>query len=190
LSLCRIEREAGWRPELDPRHLIFIDESDLSNKMARLRGWAKKAERCRAAIPLGHWKIVTLVGRLTANGFIAPMLRDGPLDGEAFVAWYEHLFAPARAEDSIVVMDNLAAHKVTGVCEAIVGRGASLLYLPPDSPDLTPIANGFSRIKVHMGKLVARAIDTLHEAAADALETVTPKDCTNFFVHAGYGSHE
>jgi transposase len=152
--------------------------------MARLRGWAKKAERCRAAIPHGHWKTVTFLGELTANGFIAPMLRDGPMDGEAFVAWYEHLFAPARAEDSIVVMDNLAAHKVTGVCEAIVGRGASLLYLPPDSPDLTPIENGFSR-KAHMRTLAARAIDTLHEAAADALETVTPKDGTTFFVHAG-----
>jgi transposase len=152
--------------------------------MARLRGWAKKAERCRAAIPHGHWKTVTFLGELTANGFIAPMLRDGPMDGEAFVAWYEHLFAPALAEESIVVMDNLAAHKVTGVCEAIEGRGASLLYLPPDSPDLTPIENGFSR-KAHMRTLAARAIDTLHEAAADALETVTPKDGTTFFVHAG-----
>jgi len=151
--------------------------------MARLRRWAKKAERCRAAIPHGHWKTVTFLGELTANGFIAPMLRDGPMDGEAFVAWYEHLFAPALAEESIVVMDNLAAHKVTGVCEAIVGRGASLLYLPPDSPDLTPIENGFSR-KAHMRTLAARAIDTLHEAAADALETVTPKDGTTFFVHA------
>ena len=116
---------------------------------------------------------------------MVPMLLDGPMDGEAFVAWCEYLFAPARAEDSIVIMDNLAAHKVTGVREAIEGRGANLLYLPPDSPDLTPIENGFSRIKAHMRKLAARAIDTLHEAAADALETVTPKDGTNFFVHAG-----
>jgi transposase len=180
-----IEREAGWRPELDLRHLIFIDESGISTKMARLRGWAKKAERCRAAIPHGHWKTVTFLGGLTANGFIAPMLLDGPMDGEAFVAWCEQLLAPALAEESIVVMDNLAAHKVTGVREAIEAHGASLLYLPPDSPDLTPIENGFSRIKAHMRTLAARAIDTLHEAAADALETVTPKDSTTFFVHAG-----
>lgn len=184
-------REA-WRemqPELDPRRLIFVDESGLSTKMARLRGWAKKGERCRAAIPHGHWKTVTFVGGLTVNGFVAPMLLDGPMDGEAFVAWCEQLLAPALAEDSIVVMDNLAAHKVAGVREAIEARGASLLYLPPYSPDLTPIENGFSKIKAHMRKLAARTIDTLHEAAADALGTVTPKDCTNFFVHAGYGSH-
>jgi transposase len=153
--------------------------------MARMRGWAKKGERCRAAIPHGHWKTVTFFGGLTANGFIAPMLLDGPMDGEAFVAWCEQLLAPALAEDSIVVMDNLAAHKVTGVREAIEARGASLLYLPPDSPDLTPIENGFSRIKAHMRKLAARAIDTFHEAAADALGTVTPKDGTTFVVHAG-----
>jgi hypothetical protein len=102
--------------------------------MARLRGWAKKGERCRAAIPLGHWKIVTCVGELTANGFIAPMLRDGPMDGEAFVAWYEHLFAPALAEDSMVVMDNLAAHKVTGVCEAIVGAAQACSICHPTAP--------------------------------------------------------
>ncbi len=99
--------------------------------MARLRGWAKTGERCRAAIPHGHWKAVTFVDGLTANGFIAPMLRDRPLDGEAFVAGCEHLLAPALAEDSIVVMDNLAAHKVAGVRKAIEARGASLLYLPP-----------------------------------------------------------
>jgi len=76
-------REA-WRetqPELDPRRLIFIDESGLSTKMARLRGWAKKGERCRAAIPHGYWKTVTFVGGLTVNSFIAPMLLDGPMNG-------------------------------------------------------------------------------------------------------------
>jgi hypothetical protein len=93
--------------------------------MARMRGWAKKGERCRAAIPHGHWKTVTFLDGLTANGFIAPMLLDGPMDGEAFVAWCEQLLAPALAEDSIVVMDNLAAHKVTGVREAIEARGGN-----------------------------------------------------------------
>jgi transposase len=168
--------------------LIFIDESGLSTKMARLRGWAKRGERCRAAIPHGHWKTITFLGGLTLNGFIAPMLLDGPMDGEAFLAWCEQLLAPELKSGDIVVMDNLAAHKVEGVREAIEGRGAELLYLPPYSPDLTPIENGFSKLKAHVRRIAARTIDALHDAAAEALRTITPQDCTNFFAHAGYGS--
>jgi transposase len=156
--------------------------------MARLRGWAKKGERCRAAIPHGRWKTVTFVGGLARNGFIAPMLLDGPMDGEAFLAWCEQLLGPALRQGDIVVMDNLAAHKVAGVREAIEARGARLLYLPPYSPDFTPIENGFAKLKAHVRKAAARTIDALHEAAAEALKTVTPQDCKGFFSHAGYGS--
>jgi len=105
------------------------------------------------------------------------------------VAWCEQLLALALAEDNIVVMDNLAAHKVTCVRETIEARGVSLPYLPPYSPDLTPIENGFSKIKAHMRKLAARSIDTLREPATDAPGIVTPKDFANVFVLAGYGSH-
>ena len=104
---------------LDPKRLIFIDESGLSTKMARLRGWAPKGERCRAAIPHGHWKTITFVGGLTLAGFVAPMLLDGPMDGESFLAWVEQMLAPTLRADDIVVMDNLPAHKVAGVRQAI-----------------------------------------------------------------------
>lgn len=94
--------------DLDPEHLIFIDESGLSTKMARLRGWAPKGERCCAAIPHGHWKTVTFVGGLTLTGFVAPMLLDGPMDGECFLAWVEQMLVPTLRAGDIVVMDNLA----------------------------------------------------------------------------------
>jgi hypothetical protein len=94
---------------LDPEHLIFIDESGLSTKMARLRGWATKGQRCRAAIPHGHWKTVTFVGGLTRTGFVAPMLLDGPMDGECFLAWVEQMLTPTLRPGDIVIMDNLAA---------------------------------------------------------------------------------
>jgi transposase len=172
--------------DLDPEHLIFIDESGLSTKMARLRGWAPKGERCCAAIPHGHWKTVTFVGGLTLTGFVAPMLLDGPMDGECFLAWVEQMLAPTLRPGDIVVMDNLAAHKVAGVRKAIEAGGAELRYLPPYSPDLNPIENAFAKLKAHVRKSAARTLDALDQAAANALPKFKPEQCANFFAHAGY----
>lgn len=155
--------------------------------MARLRGWAPRGQRCHAAIPHGHWKTVTFVGGLTPGGFIAPMLLDGPMDGEVFRAWCEQMLAPLLRPGHIVVMDNLAAHKVEGVRLAIEARGATLLYLPPYSPDLNPIENAFAKLKAHVRKAAARTIEALEVAAAQALQTFKPFECANFFAHAGYG---
>jgi transposase len=173
--------------DLDPERLIFIDESGLSTKMARLRGWALKGERCRAAIPHGHWKTITFVGGLTLAGFVAPMLLDGPMDGESFLAWIEQMLAPTLRPGHIVIMDNLAAHKVAGVKQAIEARGAELRYLPPYSPDLNPIENAFAKLKAHVRKSAARTLDALERAAANALRRFQPGQCKNFFAHAGYG---
>jgi transposase len=173
--------------DLDPERLIFIDESGLSTKMARLRGWAPKGERCRAAIPHGHWKTVTFVGGLTLAGFVAPMLLDGPMDGECFLAWVEQMLVPLLRPDDIVIMDNLAAHKVAGIRHAIEARGAELHYLPPYSPDLNPIENAFAKLKAQVRKSAARTLDALERAAANALQQFKPDECANFFGHAGYG---
>jgi transposase len=154
--------------------------------MARLRGWAPKGERCRAAIPHGHWKTITFVGGLTLEGFIAPMLLDGPMDGECFLAWIEQMLAPTLLPGHLVVMDNLPAHKVAGVKEAIEARGAELLYLPPYSPDFNPIENAFAKFKAYVRKAAARTFETLETAAAHALLELDPFECVNFFAHAGY----
>lgn len=110
--------------------------------MARLRGWAPKGERCRAAIPHGHWKTTTFTAGLRIGGLAAPWLLDGPMDGEAFLAYARRVLAPELAPGDIVIMDNLPAHKVAGVREAIEAAGAHLLYLPPYSPDLNPCMDG------------------------------------------------
>lgn len=182
-------REAWFegQSELDPERLIFIDESGLSTKMARSRGWAPKGERCRAAIPHGHWKTITFVGGLSLNGFVAPMLLDAPMDGECFLAWIEQMLAPALRAGDIVIMDNLPAHKVDGVKEAIEARGAQLLYLPPYSPDFNPIENAFAKFKAHVRKAAARTFEALEAAAADALRQFNKSQCLNFFANAGYG---
>lgn len=172
--------------ELDPERLIFVDESGLSTKMARLRGWAPKGERCRAAVPHGHWKTTTFVGGLTLTGICAPMLLDGPMDGEAFLAWCEQMLAPVLRSGDVVVMDNLPAHKVAGIRQAIETTGAILLYLPPYSPDFNPIENAFAKLKAHVRKAAARTLEALEAAVESALRTFEPSECANFFAHAGY----
>ncbi len=188
------EQWVDGQNDLDPERLIFIDESGLSTNMARLRGWAPKGERCRAAIPHGHWKTITFVGGLTLTGIVAPMLLDGPMNGEYFLAWVEQFLAPTLQPGHVVVMDNLSAHKVwpapvAGVKDAIEAQGAQLLYLPAYSPDLNPIENAFAKLKAHVRKAAARTFDALEAAAAQALTQLKANECLNFFAHAGYGSN-
>jgi hypothetical protein len=135
------------QPELDPERLVFIDETAASTKMARFYGRSPRGERCRAAVPHGHWKIMTFTAGLRIDGIAAPMVLDGPMDGEAFRACVEQALAPALRPGDIVIMDNLPAHKVHGVREAIEAVGASLQYLPPYSPDFNPIEMAFAKLK-------------------------------------------
>ena len=154
--------------------------------MARLRGWAKRGERCRAAIPHGHWKTTTFTCGLRRDGLAAPMLLDGPMDGAAFKAYVEQVLAPELTPGDIVIMDNLPAHKVAGVRQAIEAAGATLLYLPPYSPDFNPIEMAFSKLKALLRKAAARTKDELWDAVANAIDTFTPSECENYFAAAGY----
>ena len=104
----------------------------------------------------------------------------------ASCAWVEQMLAPTLRPGDIVVMDNLAAHKVAGVRQAIEACGAELRYLPPYSPDLNPIENAFAKLKAHVRKSAARTLDALERAAAMRLPKFKPDQCANFFAHAGY----
>jgi transposase len=174
------------QPDLDPEKLIFIDETGASTKMARLRGWASRGERCRAAIPHGHWKTTTFTAGLRLDGIAAPMVLDGPMDGDAFLAYVQRVLVPELNQGDVVVMDNLPAHKVTGVRAAIEAAGASLLYLPPYSPDFNPIETAFAKLKAHLRKAAARTVDDLWDAIAASLDLFTPDECANYFINAGY----
>ena len=166
--------------------MIFIDETGANTKMARLRGWSAKGGRCRAAIPHGHWRTTTFTAGLRLSGMAAPMLLDGPMHGAAFLAYVEHVLVPDLAVGDIVVMDNLASHKVAGVRERIEAAGATLLYLPPYSPDFNPIEMAFSKLKTALRKAAARTKADLWDAIATAIETFTPTQCENYFAAAGY----
>ncbi len=178
-----------WRaeqPDFDPAQLIFIDETAASTKMARLRGRAPRGQRCVAAVPHGHWLTTTFVAGLRVDALIAPMLLDGPMDGPAFLAYTEQVLCPELRPGRIVVMDNLPAHKVYGVRQAIEATGASLIYLPPYSPDLNPIEMAFAKFKAVLRTAAARTLDALWRAAKDAVEQYSPVQCRNLFRHAGY----
>jgi len=182
-------RRLAWfeaQPDLDPRRLVFIDETGASTKMARLRGRAPRGARCRAAIPHGHWKTTTLVAALRLEGMTAPMVIDGAMNGEAFRAWVRQMLAPTLGAGDIVVMDNLPAHKVGGVREMIEARGARLLYLPPYSPDFNPIEQAFAKLKALLRKAAARTLDTLEHAIAASLDAFAPDECANYFTASGY----
>lgn len=166
--------------------MIFIDETGASTKMARLRGRAVRGERCRASVPHGHWKTTTFTAGLRLSGLTAPMVLDGAMNGPAFLAYVEQVLAPDLAPGDIVVMDNLPAHKVAGVRQAIEAAGATLLYLPPYSPDFNPIEMAFSKLKAILRKAAARTVTDLWEAIAGALDAFTPSDCQNYFAAAGY----
>jgi len=172
--------------DLDPQKLVFIDESGASTKMARLRGRALKGERCHAAVPHGHWKTTTFTAGLRQDRLVAPFVIDGPMDGVAFLAYVGRVLTPELQPGDIVVMDNLPAHKITGVREAIEKAGASLLYLPPYSPDFNPIEMAFSKLKALLRKAAARTISGLWDAIAKALDAFTPYECQNYFAAAGY----
>lgn len=184
-------REAWFdaQPELDPERLVFIDETAASTKMARLYGRSPRGERCRAAVPHGHWKTMTFTAGLRINGLTAPMVLDGPMDGEAFRAYIEQVLAPTLHAGDIVIMDNLPAHKVHGVREAIEAVGASLLYLPPYSPDFNPIEMAFSKLKALLRAAAARNIPDLFQAIAEALKRFTPHECQNYLAAAGYDAY-
>jgi transposase len=174
------------QPDLDPQRLIFVDESGLSTKMARRRGWAAKGMRCRASVPHGHWNTTTFVGALTLSGLRAPMLLDGPMDGEAFLAWCELMLGPILRPGDIVIMDNLPAHKVAGIREAIEAAEASLVYLPPYSPDFNPIEKMWSKVKTLLRSAKARTDDALLAAIGTALSRVTARDAEGWFASCGY----
>ena len=182
-------RRQAWfdgQPDLDPERLIFIDESGATTKMARLRGRAPRGERCRAAVPHGHWKTTTFVGALRLNGMTAPMVLDGPMNGPAFLAYVEQVLAPTLAPGETVIMDNLPAHKVAGVRAAIEATGARLRLLPPYSPDFNPIELAFAKLKALLRRAAARTIPELWGAIAAALPTFSRSECANYFTACGY----
>lgn len=171
---------------MTPERLVFIDETGAATNMARRYGRCPRGQRLVTSVPWGHWKTTTFVAALRVDQVTAPCVFDGPIDGASFRAYVEQCLVPTLRPGDIVVMDNLASHKVGGIKQAIEAAGAELRYLPPYSPDLNPIEQFFAKLKALLRKAAARTLDALIAAIADALTTVRPRECENYFANRGY----
>jgi transposase len=174
--------------QLDPARLVFLDESGINTKMARLYGRAPKGKRLVAPIPHGHWKTRTFIGGLRHDRLDAPWVLDGAMDAIAFKTYLREVLVPTLSEGDVVIMDNLPAHKGAEVRSIIEQAGAKLLYLPPYSPDLNPIEQSFSKLKTFLRKVAARTIDDLIRKTAEAIDLFKCEECKNYFLKAGYQS--
>lgn len=172
---------------MDPERFVFLDETGAATNMVRRTGWSPKGERLVDAAPFGHWKTTTFLAGLRTSGIVAPLVLSGPMRGEIFRAYVEQFLAPTLSPGDVVVMDNLAAHKVAGVREAIDAVGASVLYLPPYSPDLNPIEKAFAKLKALLRKAATRSRDALWDAIGRLLDRFTPAECRNYLRSCGYG---
>ena len=154
--------------------------------MTRLRGRARRGERLIAKVPHGHWKTTTFLAALRSSGLTAPLVVDGPINGEVFLAYVRDHLAPTLSQGDLVVMDNLSAHKVAGVREAVAAVGARVLYLPPYSPDLNPIELVFAKFKWLVRSANERTVDGLWNLCGQLLDRFTPTESQNYFRHCGY----
>lgn len=171
---------------MDPAALVFLDETGATTNMARRYGWSPKGERLIDAAPFGHWRTTTFIAGLRSTGIIAPMVLDAPMTGETFRAYVEQFLAPTLSPGDVVVLDNLPAHKVAGIREALTAVGASILYLPPYSPDLNPIEQLFAKLKTLLRKAAARTRDALWDTIGRLLPAFSPTECRNYIENSGY----
>jgi transposase len=167
--------------------LVFIDETGASTKMTRLYGRAQRGRRLFAKAPFGHWKTTTFIAALRRDGLGAPMVLDGPMTGQAFLAYVEQVLIPTLQRGDIVALDNLPAHKIAAVRAAIEAKGAQLFLLPPYSPDMNPIEMAFAKLKTLLRQAPERTRDGLWNRIGELLDRFTPDECANYFRAAGYG---
>jgi transposase len=188
VASARHHWKTALQHKLDPKKLVFIDETGTATNMARARGRCRRGARLIGRVPHGHWKTTTLVAGLRIDTVTAPFVIDRAMNGRIFRTYVERCLVPTLAPGDIVIMDNLAAHKVAGVRQAIEAAGAVLLYLPPYSPDLNPIEQLFAKLKALLRKAAERTIQALWAAIGRLLDDLPADECSHYLAHAGYRS--
>ena len=169
------------------RRLIFLDETWAKTNMTRLHGRSLRGTRLVGSAPHGHWNTTTFLAGLRHDGIVAPLMLDGPINGEAFLAWTEQFLAPELRPGDIVVADRLGSHKGVAARQAVEARGAELMLLPSYSHDLNPIEQVFAKLKALLRKAAPRTREALWRTIGEKLAMFTPAECRNYLRHCGYG---
>jgi transposase len=187
-----VEKRTAWKKtqSMSPRgRLIFIDETWAKTNMTRLRGRAPIGQRLRAKVPHGHWKTTTLIAALCTGGISCSTVVDGAINADVFEAFVKQVLVPQLRPGDVVILDNLSSHKRASIRKLTADAGATLLFLPPYSPDLNPIEMIFSKIKQLLRSMACRTREALWNAMQSVLNRVTASDAINCFAHCGYTLH-
>ncbi len=174
--------------KLDPRRLVFIDETWAKTNMIRSHGWCARGKPLNAKAPHGHWRTMTFIAALRCDRIDAPFVLDGPVNGEWFTAYVREVLAPTLGPGDIVVMDNLGSHKGKAVRQALRAAGARLFFLPPYSPDLNPIEQVFAKLKTLLRKAEERTVEATWRRIGKLLDHFQPNECANYLTNSGYAS--
>jgi transposase len=184
-------RRLRWKKyqgRIDPKRLVFIDETWAKTNMTRTRGWHALGKPLVAKVPHGHWKTMTLLAALRHDRITAPFVLDGPINGDAFLAYVEQVLLPTLSPGDVVVMDNLGSHKGDNIRRLIRAAGARLLFLPPYSPDLNPIEQVFAKLKALLRKAGERTVEKVWKRIGALLCCFKPDECARYLRNTGYAS--
>ncbi|MGR7025939.1 IS630 family transposase [Geodermatophilus sp. URMC 62] len=192
-SLSATERDetarTRWRTDLatiDPTQLVFVDECGTHTSMTRRRARAPRGSRVRGAVPRNRGSVTTLIAGLSWAGMTAAMTVEGGTDTAVFATYLQHFLLPALHPGQVVVVDNVGAHKPDRIRALVEAAGCRLVFLPAYSPDLSPVEEAFSKLKILIRAAAARTRAALDAAIATALEAITAADAAGWFAHAGY----
>ncbi len=183
----------AWRVEtgrIAPERLVFLDECGVLTNMARLWGRSPHGTRAVGTVPFGHWTRLTVLGALGTGGMVAAMATEAATSGAVFLAYLEQVLLPELRRtkpDAVLVLDNLGAHKTPAVRDLLDRSGFAYRYLPSYSPDMNPIEPAWAKVKSELRRVGARTAEALHQALGPALDSITARDASGFFRHAGYG---
>lgn len=177
-----------WQQRLDPKRLVFIDETWIRTNMAPLRGWGAKGKRLIGFAPHGRWKTLTFLGALRLDRLTAPCVFDGPINGQCFRAYVEQVLIPVLKPGDIVILDNLGSHKAKVIRSMVRAVNARLWFLPKYSPDLNPIEQAFAKIKHWMRMAQKTNAQDIWRAIGHLIDQFKPEECANYFNNAGYAS--
>jgi transposase len=184
----RREWAAEVMPGLDPDRLVFLDETAAKTNMTPTHGYAPRGARLEGQAPHRRWQTTTFLGALRADGFIAPLVVDGAMTSELFLAYVGRVLVPELRPGDVVVMDNLSCHTQKAVRELVEAAGCRVEYLPAYSPDYNPIELAFSKLKRLLRKAAERTVEGLWSALGRLLDHFNPQECRNYFRHRGYAA--